>query len=935
MDNFYSSPSDEVLQRFNVSHQTGLTHNEVSKRIEEYGFNRLAARKRKSIAAMFFDQFKSSMVVILLIAAIVSGVIGMMEGEGMIETFVILAILVVNAVIGTVQEKRAQSSLDALNRMSSPHAKVLREGQVHEIDSVEVVPGDILILETGDIVPADTRLFETHNLKVQESALTGESVPVEKSQEVLPDEEIPLGDRHNMAFSTSVVTYGRGKGVVVGTGMLTEVGKIAHMLQRTEAVETPMGKRLEQLGKVLGNVALGICAFIFIVGILYGNDWLEMFMMAVSLAVAAIPEGLQIVSTIVLAMGVQRLVKQNAIVRTLPSVETLGSTTVICSDKTGTLTQNKMTVVKGWVPDGEIDFAVEGRPDRSMGAPYGTPLGASNGTFFDTSLGTSLSALPGASLGIQAGLPVGEVNRDAGLLLVNSALLCSDAHLKRLADGMPEFTGDPTETAIVEVALKWGIDKNEQERQYPRVGEVPFDSERKRMSTINRLDNGRYRVHVKGGLDEVLAVTTRVLQGGEAHAITPGDRAAIEAANLRMAESALRVLAVAYSDIDTLPESMEVDSVERGLTFVGLLGMIDPPRPEAIEAVEKCRTAGIRPVMITGDHKATAIAIASGIGIYREGDRAITGTDLAEMDDETLYREVENLPVYARVAPEHKVRIVRAWQSHGQIVAMTGDGVNDAPALKQADIGVSMGITGTEVAKDASDVILTDDNFATIVNAVEEGRRIYDNILKVIQFLLSANVGEVLLIFIASLFNIGNPLSPILILWINLVTDSLPALALSLDPAEEDIMTRAPRDPKQGFFTRGMQWRIFYQGTTIGLISLAAYMIGYADGGQPLGQTMAFAVLGFSQLFHVRNLHSNRRSSFRTGLLANKALLVAILASSLLMFVVLLPPGVMEVFDVVSMDWLHWIYVAGLSLVPIVVVELMKLLRINQTKDER
>ncbi len=911
MDNFYSSPSDEVLQRFNVSPQTGLTHNEVSRRIEEYGFNRLAARKRKSIAAMFFDQFKSSMVVILLIAAIVSGVIGMMEGEGMIETFVILAILVVNAVIGTVQEKRAQSSLDALNRMSSPHAKVLREGQVHEIDSVEVVPGDILILETGDIVPADTRLFETHNLKVQESALTGESVPVEKSQEVLPDEEIPLGDRHNMAFSTSVVTYGRGKGVVVGTGMLTEVGKIAHMLQRTEAVETPMGKRLEQLGKVLGNVALGICAFIFIVGILYGNDWLEMFMMAVSLAVAAIPEGLQIVSTIVLAMGVQRLVKQNAIVRTLPSVETLGSTTVICSDKTGTLTQNKMTVVKGWVPDGEIDFAVESRPDRSMGAPLG------------------------ASLGIQAGLPVGQVCRDAGILLVNSALLCSDAHLKRLADGTPEFTGDPTETAIVEVALKWGIDKNEQERQYPRVGEVPFDSERKRMATINRLDNGCYRVHVKGGLDEVLAVTTRVLQGGEAHAITPGDRVAIEAANLRMAESALRVLAVAYSDIDTLPESMEADSVERGLTFVGLLGMIDPPRPEAIEAVEKCRTAGIRPVMITGDHKATAIAIASGIGIYSEGDRAITGTDLAGMDDETLYREVVDLPVYARVAPEHKVRIVRAWQSHGQIVAMTGDGVNDAPALKQADIGVSMGITGTEVAKDASDVVLTDDNFATIVNAVEEGRRIYDNILKVIQFLLSANVGEVLLIFIASLFNIGNPLTPILILWINLVTDSLPALALSLDPAEEDIMTRAPRDPKQGFFTRGMQWRIFYQGTTIGLISLAAYMIGYADGGQPLGQTMAFAVLGFSQLFHVRNLHSNRRSSFRTGLLSNKSLLVAILASSLLMFVVLLLPGVMEVFDVVSMDWLHWIYVAGLSLVPIAVVELMKLLRINQTKDER
>lgn len=874
MNHYYSSPADEVLLKQGVEADKGLSDSEVAKRVEKYGLNKLASQKQKSILAMFLEQFKSSMVVILLIAAVVSGVIGVMEGEGLVETMVILAILLVNAIIGTVQEKRAQSSLEALNNMSSPHTKVLRGGQVSEIDSVEVVPGDIVILETGDIVPADTRLLETVNLKVQEAALTGESVPVDKSTAVLPDEEIPLGDRHNMAFSTSTITYGRGKGVVVGTGMQTEVGKIAHMLQHTEATETPMGKRLEQLGKVLGYIALSICAFIFVIGIIYGNDWLEMFMMAVSLAVAAIPEGLQIVSTIVLAIGVQRLVKQNAIVRTLPSVETLGSTTVICSDKTGTLTQNKMTVVETWASGSDEE------------------------------------------------------------LLLTTAVLCTDAHLKRLEDGSPQLAGDPTETAIVEAGLNSGIDKNQLEQQHPRVEEVPFDSERKRMATINRMEGGGLRVNVKGGLDELLAVTTRILKQGKVHPITPADREAITSENLRMAESALRVLAVAYNDIEHVPDTIESATVEKDLIFVGLLGMIDPPRPEAIEAVEKCKTAGIRPVMITGDHKVTAMAIASEIGIYKEGYKAITGTDLESMNDDTLFREVQDYSVYARVAPEHKVRIVRAWQTSGDIVAMTGDGVNDAPALKQADIGVAMGIVGTEVAKDASDVVLTDDNFATIVKAVEEGRRIYDNILKVIQFLLSANVGEVLLIFIASIFNIGNPLSPILILWINLVTDSLPALALSMDPAEEDIMTRKPRDPRQGFFTKGMKWRIFYQGSTIGLISLAAYLIGYADGGQPLGQTMAFAVLGFSQLLHVRNLHSNKRSSFHTGLMANKALVGAILASSLLLFAVLLIPALMDIFGVVGMDGTHWVYVGLLSLVPIAVVELVKLLKINHTKDE-
>ena len=886
---FFNQPVGEVLQQFNVSPDQGLSSAEAKKKLEEAGPNQLASKKQKSIAVIFFEQFRSSMVVILLIAAAVSGVIGVMEGEGLTETFIILAILIVNAVIGVAEETKAQSSLDALNRMSAPRSKVLRDGEVAEIVSTQLVPGDMVVLDTGDIIPADMRLTETVNLKIQESALTGESVPVEKSTEAIDKEDVPLGDRDNMAFSTGVVTYGRGKGVVVGTGMNTEVGKIAGMLQRAQETETPMGKRLEQLGKILGYVALGICVLIFAVGMLYGNHWLDMFMMAVSLAVAAIPEGLQIVSTIVLAIGVQRLVKLNAIVRTLPSVESLGSTTVICSDKTGTLTQNKMTVVEGMVGGNRIDFRNPPPPE--------------------------------------------ELGNDEKILL-NSSLLCTDAHLKMLPDGTHENAGDPTETAIVDVALGLNLNKNEEERRYPRVSEVPFDSERKRMATINRMPGGKLRVNVKGGLDEVLAVVTHILMHGKVRAITEEDMITIRNENTRMAKSALRVLSVAYKDLDSLPDLVDAGTIEDNLVFVGMLGMIDPARPEVVEAVKKCKTAGIRPVMITGDHKVTAVAIAGEIGIYADGDQSVTGSVLQEISDEELYRDVEKYSVYARVAPEHKVRIVKAWQSHGDIVAMTGDGVNDAPALKQADIGVSMGIVGTEVAKEASDVVLADDNFATIVGAVEEGRRIYDNILKAIQFLLSANVGEVLLIFIASVFNLGNPLTPIMILWINLVTDSLPALALSMDPAEKDVMTRRPRDPKRGFFTRGMTWRIFYQGTTIGLISLAAYRIGFNDGGKQLGQTMAFAVLAFSQLLHVRNLHSNKRSSFRTSPMSNKMLVLAILVSAALMLVVLFVPALRDIFNVAGMDESHWLYVIGLSFVPIVVVEAVKLLGINHTRDE-
>ena len=889
MEKYYKKSIDEVQEELNVNLNKGLSSDEVEKRLAEYGENRLTAKAKKSLLTLFVEQFKSFMVLILLVAAAVSGVMGVLHNEGLLDTYIILGILIVNAIIGVVQERKAESSLEALNKMSSPHSKVFRNGEVAEISAVEIVPGDIVVLDTGDIVPADLRLTEIANLKIQESSLTGESVPVLKNTKQLEsDEDIPLGDRENMAFSTGMVTYGRGRGIVVATAMNTEVGKIADMLQHTESTETPMKQRLEQLGKVLGYAALAICALIFVVGILYGNPVLDMFMMAVSLAVAAIPEGLQVISTVVLAMGVQRLAKQNAIVRTLPSVESLGSATVICSDKTGTLTQNKMTVVEGWTSNGNIDFK---KTEQQLNKEEET--------------------------------------------LVMAALLCTDAHLKILDDGETDNSGDPTETAIVDIALKLGVNKNEAEKKYNRVDEVPFNSERKRMATINQHPNGKLFVNVKGGLDEVLSVCSHILiDGEEMRELTDEDVETINEQNNQMAQNALRVLAVAKKEIDSIPGQVTDESLEKGLTFVGMLGMIDPARPEVIDAVKKCRTAGIRPVMITGDHKITAVAIAEEIGLFNEGDKALTGSDLEKISDEELYRDVHKYSVYARVAPEHKVRIVKAWQSHGEVVSMTGDGVNDAPALKQADIGTAMGIVGTEVAKDASDVILTDDNFATIVLAIEEGRRIYDNILKSIQFLLSSNVGEVLLIFIASIFNLGNPLLPIHILWINLVTDSLPALALSVDPAEKDIMTRKPRNTQEGFFTKGMTWRIAYQGVTIGLISLVAYLLGYHDGGQVLGQTMAFAVLAFAQLFHVRNLHSIRRSSFRTNIFKNKALIGGIIVSAVMMLAVLLFPPFMKAFKLTAMDSIHWIYVLGLSLVPIVVVELFKLFRINSFKDE-
>jgi Ca2+-transporting ATPase len=890
MAHFHNQDLNEVFNQLKTSETTGLSTEEANRRLEEYGLNQLISKRKKSFFQMFMAQFKSFMIIILLIAAAISGVVGVMEGEGLLDTFVILGILMLNAFVGAYQEQKAESSLEALKNLAAPETRVLREGSVTEIPTRELVPGDIVILETGAIVPADLRLNEAVNLKIQESALTGESVPVDKQTNVLSDDDAALGDRTNMAFSSSMVTYGRGRGVVIATGMQTEVGKIANLLQQTVDTETPMSHRLEQLGKVLGIAALIICAMIFLVGVIYGNSVLSMFMTAVSLAVAAIPEGLPAVSTVVLALGVQRMVRRNAIIRTLPSVETLGSATVICSDKTGTLTQNKMTVVEAYV-NHKRDIINRTSPAVILND---------------------------------------EENR-----LLSISVLCADAQVRVNDDGKFEFTGDPTETALLDFGILYGFYKDKADKMYPRIAEIPFDSERKRMTTVNRISEKSTRVNVKGGLDEVLSVCNKIIIKGEIRSITKDDITRIRTANESMADSALRVLAMAYKDLHEAPQNVHIGELENGLTFIGLLGMIDPARPEVIDAVARCNTAGIRPVMITGDHRSTALAIAGEIGIFREGDLAITGAELEKMGEEEFTENVSRYSVYARVAPEHKVRIVKAWQKHDEVVAMTGDGVNDAPALKQADIGAAMGIVGTDVAKGAADMILTDDNFATIVSAVEEGRRIYDNILKAIQFLLSTNVGEIFLLLVTSIFNLGAPLLPIHILWVNLVTDSLPALALSVDPAETGIMNRKPRNAKKGFMTHGMIWRVMYQGLMIGSIPLAAFIIGLKDGGIILGQTMAFATLIFAQLVHVRNLHSNTRSSMAISPLKNKPLIGAILASAGLALIVLLIPTVREAFRLTEMDGKHWIIVVLMSLIPILVVDIFKLFRINTTRDER
>ena len=896
--NWFNKTVDEVESTLKTNAENGLTAEEAKKRQEEYGLNELKAKKKKSLFVKFLEQFKDFMIIILIISAIISGVVGVAQGEGFTDTIIILVVVVVNAIIGVAQENKAEKSLEALQKLSSHVAKVVRDGKLQVIQSKELVPGDIVILETGDYVPADLRIIEAVNLKSQESALTGESVPVEKMAAKIEDEKIGIGDRVNMLFSSSLITYGRGKAVVVETGMNTEVGKIADIINTAEEQGTPLQQKLNKLGKTLGIVALAICAVIFVVGLLYGKEPIHMFMTAVSLAVAAIPEGLPAVFTIVLAIGVQRMVKRNAIVKKLPAVETLGSASVICSDKTGTLTQNKMTVEK---------------------------------VFCDGNL-----------VNLEESADMIDIQK-----LVYASMLCNDTKISE----DDKLTGDPTETALVDMAFKLDFDPSVY-GMFPRVAEIPFDSDRKLMTTVHE-ENGNYVVYTKGGVDELLANCSSYILEGDIKTDLEEYKEIIRRYNMEMAQNALRVLAMAYKVLDHKPTAEEIKELESNLTYIGMVGMIDPPRLEVKDAVQECKEAGIKTVMITGDHKITAIAIAKSLGILENDDEAITGTELEEMSDEELIRNVRKYSVYARVSPEHKVRIVKAWQANGETVAMTGDGVNDAPSLKIADIGCAMGVVGTDVAKEAADVILTDDNFATVVSAVEEGRRIYDNILKAIQFLLSSNIGEIVVLFLAILITpllskqfgvditLIETLLPIHILWINLVTDSLPALALAVDPAADNVMKRKPlKNTKKGIFTKGMTWRIIYQGLMIGLLTLTAFIIGLStpdvtqEEKVKIGQTMAFYVLALSELVHVFNIRDNKRSIFKTGIFNNSKLILATVVSASLMFVILFTQGLRDIFGLVMLPAMHVFETVMLVLAPVIIVEIFKLLKINTTKDE-
>ena len=929
--NWYNLSVEETEKKLKTNVSTGLNQNQVQEKRAEYGYNELKAEKKKSLFIKFIEQFKDFMIIILIIAAIVSGVVGYMQGEGITDSIIIFVVIIVNAIIGVAQESKAEKSLEALQKLSSHVAKVVRDGEIAVVPSKELVPGDVVVLDTGDYVPADLRIIESVNLKAQEASLTGESLPVDKISNKIDDDKIGIGDRSNMLFSSSLITYGRGKGIVVETGMNTEVGKIAGIISSTIDSETPLQTKLNKLGKTLGIAAIVICVLIFIIGLLYKKDPLDMFMTAVSLAVAAIPEGLAAVSTIVLAIGVQRMVKRNAIVKKLPAVETLGSASVICSDKTGTLTQNKMTVKK---------------------------------IFFDGKLEQIEN--------------IKQVPSDLKEL-VHISMLCNDTKV-----GVDKkLTGDPTETALVDMGFELDFEPSVLET-FPRVKEIPFDSSRKLMTTINKRD-GKYYVLTKGGVDELLQICNKYLMNEEVLDDIETFIPTIKKQNEEMASEALRVLAMGYKILDHEPSEEEMKNIEQDLIYVGMVGMIDPPREEVKLAVQKCKTAGIKTVMITGDHKATAVAIAKELGILCDGDEAITGSKLEEMSDEDLIKNVRKYAVYARVSPEHKVRIVKAWQANGEIVAMTGDGVNDAPALKTADIGCAMGIVGTDVSKEAADVILTDDNFATIVSSVEEGRRIYDNILKAIQFLLSSNVGEIIVLFLAILIapllsskcgvdlNLITPLLPIHILWINLVTDSLPALALAVDPAEKDVMHRKPNKKQKGIFTKGMSFRIVYQGVMIGLLTLAAFIIGLAtpddkiptllemdgktysieevqnvdealaNGAKMLrkdqikvhiGQAMAFVVLAFSELVHVFNIRNNKKSIFKTGIGGNGWLFGAIILASALVFAVLLIPTLRHLFGIPVLPVSNIVEMICLILAPIVIVEIFKLFKLNTIKGE-
>ncbi len=867
MEYFHVS-REEALDSLRTDSQRGLSPGECQRRRGQYGKNQLEAAKGKSLPLRFLSQFQDLMVLILLAAAAVSFAVSWVRGDGeYVDSLIILAIVVVNAVIGTVQELRADKAIEALKKLSSPHAQVIRDGKRQRVESWELVPGDIVVLQAGDLVPADLRLLRCVELKAEESALTGESVPTEKDAETVCPKNAPLGERRNMVFASTGVASGAGVGVVTATGMDTAMGKIARMLEHEKAPQTPLQQKLKQTGKVLGAGVVAICAVIFLLGLLQRMPPLEMFMIAISLGVAAIPEGLTAVVTIVLAMGIKRMAQKRAIVRHLPAVETLGSTQVICSDKTGTLTQNKMTVV-------------------AFSGPHGEERISSSTAQFALELAT----------------------------------LCNNS---QAVGGT--LTGDPTETAFLRACER---SKEDLEREFPRVGEIPFTSARKMMSTAHKLPQGGYRIISKGAPDVLIARCTSQLQGGTVRQFSGGMKAKILSDNGTLAGRALRVLAVAYKDVEHVP--VDDRETESDLVFCGLIAMEDPPRPGVKEAVAQCKRAGILPVMITGDHAATAFAIAQRLGIAERNAQVLSGQELDRLDDNVLSQKIFEYRVFARVSPEHKVKIVKAFQRRGMVVAMTGDGVNDAPALKTADIGCAMGKNGTEVAQSAADMVLTDDDFSTIVSAVREGRGIYQNIRKTVHFLLSCNIGEILVVFVAFLLRVPTPLLAIQLLWVNLVTDSLPALALGADPIQKDVMEDPPHKKDEGIFAGGMGFSVAVEGCLVGALALLAYTLGRiyfdVDPANPIvGRTMAFTVLSLSQLVHSFNMRSEH-SVLKLGLFSNEKLVAACGLCAFLMVSVVLFPPLASLFQTTALTAFQWMIVVVLSLCPLLVVEGEKLL---------
>lgn len=860
---WHSSSVEEVSKNLKTNVNIGLSEEEAQKRFERYGPNNLKEKKRESLFIKFIKQFNDFMIITLIIAAIISAVVSKLNGEAdYIDSIIIVAIVVFNAIMGLVQEQKAEKSLEALKKMSAPNAKVRRNGRVQEIDATMVVPGDIVILEAGNYVPADCRLINSFNLKIEESALTGETIPSLKDSSKILKENTAMGDLCNMVFATTIVVNGHGEAIVVETGMNTRVGKIAGMIIEDESPETPIQKKLAEVGKILAIACIIICVLIFVIGIFKKIPIIEMFMTSVGLAVAAIPEGLPAIVTIMLSIGVTKMAKKNSIIRKLPAVETLGSSSVICSDKTGTLTQNKMTVT-------EVRNCF------------------------------------------------GRANSSERKFILELGTMCTDTTEERI-NGMLGFVGEATEVAISNAAMEAGVSKSFLYDEMKRINDIPFDSKRKMMTTIHKYGN-KYRIITKGAPDVLLKRCSNCYSGGQIVSIF-SKKDDINEQNNQMAEKALRVIAVAYKDVEKLPEMQEM---EKDLIFCGLIGMIDPPREGVKEAVRTCRRAGIKTVMITGDHLQTAKAIAKELGILKRGDLAIDGETLERMSQHELEQNIMNYSVFARVSPEHKVRIVKAFQSTGAVVAMTGDGVNDAPALKNADIGIAMGKGGTDVAKNAADMVLLDDNFVTIVEAVKQGRNIYDNIKKAIHFLISTNIGEIVTIFFGLILGIKSPLLAIQLLWINLVTDSFPAIALGLEKEEENIMSRLPRNPKKSLFSDGLWWKIMIEGAMLGMFTLLAFSIGNRLYSVEVGRTMAFLTLGILELVHSFNIKSEE-SIFKIGIFENKYLVGALVLGVILQVVVVVVSPLAQVFSLVPLTGIQWVYTILIAIAPIPIVEIQK-----------